>query len=156
VQEDRRQRQSEEADGDALEGLCALIDEVPDAHDTVRLVLLGGPRLSRMLAQRGARKLWERFTTTIAEQTLIAAHVRRDKRKLVVDPVAAVLISEFRFRGPNGANDEFVELYNPGDRAGRHRRVSAQRIEQRRHNQHTSYSPCKHDAAGSPALPVRQ
>jgi len=27
----------------------------------------------------------------------------------------AVLISEFRFRGPNGANDEFVELYNNSD-----------------------------------------
>src|SRR5918912_1064471 len=25
---------------------------------------------------------------------------------------AAVMISEFRFRGPNGVNDEFVELYN--------------------------------------------
>jgi putative Holliday junction resolvase len=34
----------------------------------------------------------ERFTTTIAEQTLIEAHVRRDKRKQVVDQVAAVLI----------------------------------------------------------------
>jgi hypothetical protein len=29
-------------------------------------------------------------------------------------PLAALLISEFMFRGPNGANDEFVELYNPG------------------------------------------
>src|SRR5204863_6060450 len=25
-----------------------------------------------------------------------------------------VLISEFRVRGPNGGNDEFIELYNPG------------------------------------------
>lgn len=34
---------------------------------------------------------------------------------LTVAPVANpgdVLISEFRFRGPNGANDEFIELYN--------------------------------------------
>src|SRR5262249_33782157 len=28
-----------------------------------------------------------------------------------------VMISEFRFRGPNGANDEFVELYNNSDSA---------------------------------------
>jgi putative Holliday junction resolvase len=34
----------------------------------------------------------ERFTTTIAEQTLIEAHVRRQKRREVVDQVAAVLI----------------------------------------------------------------
>ena len=27
-------------------------------------------------------------------------------------PVANIIISEFRVRGPNGANDEFVELYN--------------------------------------------
>jgi len=26
-----------------------------------------------------------------------------------------ILISEIRFRGPNGANDEFVELYNNSD-----------------------------------------
>src|SRR6476661_1301519 len=26
-----------------------------------------------------------------------------------------LLISEFRFRGPNGANDEFVEIYNNSD-----------------------------------------
>ena len=25
-----------------------------------------------------------------------------------------MVISEFRTRGPNGANDEFIELYNPG------------------------------------------
>src|SRR5439155_24472111 len=31
-----------------------------------------------------------------------------------VTPLPAVLISEFRTRGPSGANDEFVELYNPG------------------------------------------
>jgi hypothetical protein len=27
-------------------------------------------------------------------------------------PVGALLISEFRLRGPNGANDEFIEIYN--------------------------------------------
>src|SRR5258705_12272541 len=26
-----------------------------------------------------------------------------------------LIISEFRFRGPNGANDEFVEIYNQTD-----------------------------------------
>jgi hypothetical protein len=26
-----------------------------------------------------------------------------------------LIISEFRFRGPNGANDEFVEIYNNTD-----------------------------------------
>jgi cell division protein FtsN len=57
--------QAEEADDAALERLCALIDEVSDARDTVRLVLLGGPRLTRMLAQPGARKLWARFMTTV-------------------------------------------------------------------------------------------
>ena len=35
----------------------------------------------------------------------------------ITQPVAAgsVLISEFRMRGPNGADDEFVELYNNTD-----------------------------------------
>lgn len=34
-----------------------------------------------------------------------------------IGPAAAgdLLISEFRLRGPNGANDEFVEIYNPSD-----------------------------------------
>jgi beta-lactamase superfamily II metal-dependent hydrolase/DNA/RNA endonuclease YhcR with UshA esterase domain len=32
-------------------------------------------------------------------------------------PVSTILISEFRFRGTNGANDEFVELYNNSDAA---------------------------------------
>jgi len=31
----------------------------------------------------------------------------------LVYPATNVVISEFRFRGPNGGNDEFVELYNP-------------------------------------------
>ena len=35
----------------------------------------------------------------------------------------ALIISEYRLRGPNGANDEFVEIYNNSDtnhgRAGR-------------------------------------
>src|SRR4026209_47547 len=26
-----------------------------------------------------------------------------------------LIVSEFRFRGPNGANDEFVEIYNNSD-----------------------------------------
>src|SRR5512139_929999 len=30
-------------------------------------------------------------------------------------PASSVVISEFRARGPNGGNDEFVELYNPTD-----------------------------------------
>jgi len=34
----------------------------------------------------------ERFTTAQAERTLIAGNVRRDKRKAVIDQVAAVLI----------------------------------------------------------------
>lgn len=57
--------QAEEAEVDALEGLCSLLDQVPDAHNTVRVVLLGGPRLARMLAEPSARKLWARFTSTV-------------------------------------------------------------------------------------------
>src|SRR4029453_12334751 len=30
-------------------------------------------------------------------------------------PTPLVVISEFRTRGPNGANDEFIELYNNSD-----------------------------------------
>jgi cell division protein FtsN len=57
--------QAEDADDAALERLCALIDQVPDASAIVRLVLLGGPRLTRMLAQPEARRLWARFMTTV-------------------------------------------------------------------------------------------
>jgi len=30
---------------------------------------------------------------------------------------SALLISEFRLRGPNGANDEFIEIYNNANSA---------------------------------------
>src|SRR5207237_5701893 len=31
------------------------------------------------------------------------------------DDIPPVVISEFRTRGPNGANDEFIEIYNSSD-----------------------------------------
>jgi cell division protein FtsN len=57
--------QAEEAGVVALEQLCALLDQVPDARDTVRLVALGGPTLGRMLTHPAARQLSVRFSTII-------------------------------------------------------------------------------------------
>jgi hypothetical protein len=57
--------QAEEAGVVALEQLCALLDQVPEARDTVRLVTLGGPALGRMLTHPAARSLSARFSTII-------------------------------------------------------------------------------------------
>ena len=55
------------------------------------------------------------------------------------------MISEFRFRGPGGGNDEFVEIYNNTRRRDRHQRLHAARLEQRRHQQHARDGPAEHD-----------
>ncbi|HRK91128.1 MAG TPA: hypothetical protein PK152_18530, partial [Anaerolineales bacterium] len=34
-------------------------------------------------------------------------------KPVMVYPATSVVISEFRFRGDGGGNDEFIELYNP-------------------------------------------
>ena len=34
--------------------------------------------------------------------------------RLAAQDSTGIMISEFRFRGPNGINDEFIELFNAG------------------------------------------
>jgi DedD protein len=56
---------AEDAGVRTLERLRRLLEAVPEAHDVVRLVLLGGPRLLTVLAQPEARRLSARLATTI-------------------------------------------------------------------------------------------
>ena len=71
-----------------------------------------------------ARQLLTRATRSFSSVTLLVLAL------LIVTPLivfvvkvsgqsggSALLISEFRVRGPNGANDEFVEIYNNSDSA---------------------------------------
>lgn len=45
----------------------------------------------------------------------VAATIGALPRALADAPAAPLVISEFRLRGPNGANDEFVEIHNASD-----------------------------------------
>src|SRR5258708_19217137 len=49
----------------------------------------------------------DRTLAILAVVVLVASHVTD-----VAAITAGLVISEFRLRGPNGANDEFVEIYN--------------------------------------------
>lgn len=56
-------------------------------------------------------------STTVAAQEKGISDTGRGREKKVIEsavllPAGSLLISEFRVRGPNGANDEFVEIYN--------------------------------------------
>jgi hypothetical protein len=56
---------AEEAGVVVLGQLCALLDQVPEARDRIRLLALGGPALGRMLAHPAAHELAARFSTIV-------------------------------------------------------------------------------------------
>jgi hypothetical protein len=52
------------------------------------------------------RSIWTPVVTVSAALVLVAVHMAS------VYAAGSLIISEFRLRGPSGANDEFVEIYN--------------------------------------------
>src|SRR5262245_10304641 len=65
--------------------------------------------------------VWSYFAKFFGRGRTVQSAVGRPTVHLRVEPLedrlapAALLISEFRFRGPAGVNDEFIELYNNTD-----------------------------------------
>jgi hypothetical protein len=61
-----------------------------------------------MISEQTIRRFLPRISTLLATFFLAAGYL------LVSTPTAdaQLIISEFRVRGPNGANDEFIEIYN--------------------------------------------
>jgi len=52
-----------------------------------------------------------RFLAFVVFVSMVTALVPLSQRAAAVS--TSIVISEFRVRGPNGGNDEFIELYNP-------------------------------------------
>ena len=67
-----------------------------------------------------------------------------------------ILISEIRFRGPAGGNDEFVEIYNNSDAAIDISGWKLHGIEQYRADRRARHGGSQRDAAGARALLVRE
>lgn len=69
-----------------------------------------------VLSLAGATSVMAQQKQKVKTGRTLVTDMRRinSKIKLSVAAAGGLLISEFRLRGPSGANDEFVEIYNPG------------------------------------------
>ena len=72
-------------------------------------------RLDAVSSTSEANKLYNEPATSNPETSGIAATPTKSKKQPTVNITATagqLVISEFRVRGPNGANDEFIEIFN--------------------------------------------
>ena len=89
---------------------------VASSTNRVAPVIVQAPTLSEMRDQGTVNKTVSANTRTGSTGSATGDGEERKKQLWIAKPsivsAGALVISEFRVRGPNGANDEFIEIYN--------------------------------------------